>query len=234
MPTFSSLRGLTAPLLLLLAAQIPGLKAQQGVPTAIRKMGIDPGEKFLHEYVAFADSNAVAQVGTRAQPAIQASSILTPEEEELLATNASASLPFRAPFAAHFFSPADSLDGRDVQDARDWYRRAKLVEARLGKRDYSCPTGTSSCSSIGYPDTCCQSGTTCVTITDTGLGSVGCCPDGESCSGSISCSGDQEGCSSESGGGCCIAGYACASVGCEWIQESSLILCSGSRSLTVL
>ncbi|KAF3761132.1 hypothetical protein M406DRAFT_268299 [Cryphonectria parasitica EP155] len=216
----SSLR-LPVSLLLLLAAQVKDINADQGLPTAIRKMGSDPGEKFLDEYLGFAAGDEVTQVGTQARAAVPASGVLTAEEEEPLAANASASIPFRAPFAAHFFSGVEeNLEDRDARDVWDLYRRAKLIEVRLGKRAYACPTGTSDCSSIGYPDSCCQSGTTCVKITDTGLGSVGCCPDSESCSGSIACSGSQQGCSSESGGGCCIDGFACASVGCKSIRRA--------------
>lgn len=216
MPPLSSLLGLPASLLLLLAAQITRIDADRGQPAAIRKMGVDAGEKFLEEYYAFGDDNTAAQIGTHIQPTNQASGVLTPAEEKLLAANSSAAIAFRAPFAAHLFPASEILEDRDAQSgARDLYRKAKLIEARLAKRDYSCPSGTSDCSSIGYPDTCCQSGTSCVKITDTGLGSVGCCPDGESCTGTIACSGDQEGCPSDSGGGCCISGYACASVGCE-------------------
>lgn len=177
-----------------------------------------------------------------ALPARRRGGVLTEEEEALLAVNSSASIPYRAPLAAHFYygdsssssSSSSSISERsvdatgdesNVDDGDGWlansflsHRARYLVEIKLranAKRDYACPTGTTSCSSIGYPDSCCQAGTTCVQIDDTGLGSVGCCPDGESCTGEIACSDGQQGCSSESGGGCCIPGYACASIGCK-------------------
>lgn len=207
MQPFSTFPGLPSSLLLLLAAQLSETQADgQQLPVAVRKMGIDAGEKFLQEYYAFQGSSALPQAVSAAQQGL-----LTPAEEALLAANSSASISYRAPYAAHLYGGGTSLDGRGS------YHRARWAEARLlnAKRDFTCPTGSSDCASIGYPNSCCQSGTTCVQITDTGLGPVGCCPDTESCGGTIACSGGQQGCSSESGGGCCIDGYACASVGCK-------------------
>lgn len=232
MTVLPPLLGLPSSLLLLLATQLATAQQQQ-LPTAIRKMGFDAGEKFFPEYYAFSDEDAVVQqqqqvIAQRATnpalPPARRGGVLTEEDEELLATNSSASIPYRAPFAAHFYSNVEVRGHEDDILDDDWgdllfshHRARYLVEVKLAgaKRDYACPTGTSSCSSIGYPNSCCQSGTTCVQIDDTGLGSVGCCPDGESCTGTIACSDGQQGCSSESGGGCCISGYECASVGCK-------------------
>lgn len=194
-------------LLLLLAAQVTQAQANaRQLPTAIRMMGTDAGEKFLHEYSAFCSSDDDDDHDSAAP---------------ILATNASAA-PYRAPLAAHLYDPPlvqgrddDDDDGGGSQGGWDVFRGARSAEARLARRDFACPTGSSDCAAIGYANSCCQAGTTCVEITDTGLGSVGCCPEGQSCTGTIACSGGQEGCSSESGGGCCISGYACASVGCK-------------------
>lgn len=212
----SSLSGLPASLLLLLSAQIAKVRADsQHLPTAIRKMGTNAEEKILHEYLAFSTNDD----DTTPQAAVSAPGFLTPAEQALLAANSSTSIHYRAPLAAHLLS-SDSGGGGAIDARRDidpWesFHRGRMVEARLAKRDFSCPTGTASCAAIGYPNSCCQAGATCVQIADTGLGPVGCCPSGESCTGTIACTGDQEGCSSESGGGCCIPGWSCASVGCE-------------------
>lgn len=215
------------------AEPLPALAPHQQ-PTAIRKMGFDAGEKFFPEYYTFGDSDAADDADVSQQQVLLLAAaappllararrglagVLTQEEEALLAAvNSSASIPYRAPLAAHFYDYHDgSSSGSSSSgnlEARDRLAPLPLLPL-LAKRDYACPTGTSSCSSIGYPDSCCQAGTTCVQIDDTGLGSVGCCPDGESCTGEIACSDGQQGCSSESGGGCCIPGYECASVGCE-------------------
>lgn len=219
----SSLSGLPASLLLLLSAQIAGLHADtQRFPIAIRKMGTDAGEKFLHEYLAFGDEEHIAiDPGTQATaPASAHPGILTPAEEALLAANSSALLHFRAPLAPHL--NAGSLDERmEGTDPWESFNRARMVEARLARRDFACPTGTSSCSSIGYPNSCCQIGETCEQITDAGLGPVACCPIGEACTGSIACTGQQQACSSESGGGCCIPGWSCASIGCKFLNPKT-------------
>lgn len=208
--------GLPTSLLLLLSAQVRDIHAEtQRLPTAIRKMGTDAGEKFTQEYFTFGDQDGVVQAGMQAKVALPAQGFLTAGEEALLAANSSASIPYRAPFAAHFLGAAAALDERYRIAPWEAFNRARQIQARLEKRDFACPTGTSSCSAIGYPDSCCESGETCVKIADTGLGPVGCCPSGVSCTGTIACSGDQQGCSSDSGGGCCIPGWSCASVGCE-------------------
>ena len=54
-------------------------------------------------------------------------------------------------------------------------------------------------------------------VQDTGLGPVGCCPKGTSCSGGVSgCTDGSTGCASDIGGGCCIPGFVCQGVGCEY------------------
>ncbi|KAG6358676.1 hypothetical protein INS49_012194 [Diaporthe citri] len=126
---------LPASLLLLVAAQVgQGLADAQRLPTAIRKMSPDAGEKLLHEYYAFGGEEEVAQVGTQAQPAMLAKGVLDVEEEELLAANSSASVSFRAPFAPHF-DPHLAARG-DEGGASGWhlFQRAKDVVARLEKR----------------------------------------------------------------------------------------------------
>lgn len=216
MQPFSHFTRLPASLLLLVAAQVGQAHAEaQRLPTAIRKMSPDAGEKLLHEYYAFGDEEEVAQVGTQAPPVMLAKGVLDVEEEELLAANSSASIPFRAPFAPHFDSHLASRGNEGGASGWHLFQRAKDVVARLEKRQFACPTGTSDCAAIGFPNSCCQTGTECVQITDTGLGPVGCCPDGISCTGSIACSGSQQGCPSDIGGGCCIPGFVCASIGCE-------------------
>lgn len=198
MVALSWLKGLPSPLLFLVAAQLATTEQQQQQqqPVAIRKMGFDAGEKFWPEYYAFDRQDTIVSQNC-------SNNNSSAEEEGL---DASASLPYRAPLAPHLYSDSDS---------GSIFKARLLVSLKLQKRDFACPTGTSSCSAIGYPDSCCQTGTTCVQIDDTGLGSVGCCPAGEACTGTISCSDGQQGCSSESGGGCCIPGWECASVGCK-------------------
>lgn len=162
------------------------------LPTAVRKMGLDSGEKFLAEFYAFEESNT---------PVLRDSHLLE-EEADLLAANSSAILPFRPAFAPH----------RTEHGRSGWE-----VLARLQRRQWGCPTGTNSCEGIGYPYSCCHEGTTCYRIQDTGLGPVGCCASGQTCGGQITSCGSQDlACPQDLGGGCCIAGYVCEGVGCKF------------------
>lgn len=93
------------------------------------------------------------------------------------------------------------------------------ARAALAKRQFACPAGTNSCSSIGAPDVCCGTGSTCINVNNSpGVGSVGCCPRGQTCSGSISCdtSNGYSSCPDAPNGGCCIPGFRCDGIGCKY------------------
>lgn len=91
---------------------------------------------------------------------------------------------------------------------------------KLQKRDFSCPAGFGSCASVGRQYSCCASGSTCVIVQNSGLGDVGCCPAGASCSsgaslGSCDTSAGYKSCPGSSNGGCCMPGFDCQGVGCK-------------------
>ena len=121
-----------------------------------------------------------------------------------------------APIAAHDLTqPVDDDDDDEQKQLRRYLlpRRAHL--ALLSKRQFACPIGTTSCENIGFQNSCCVAGETCFVVRDTGLGPVGCCPAGITCSGGIAgCPADHAPCPSLLGGGCCIPGFICAGVGC--------------------
>ncbi|RYC59705.1 hypothetical protein CHU98_g6496 [Xylaria longipes] len=207
-------------LLLLLAAQLHAQtdsrdeqdgQLQQTLPTAVRKMSPDEGEKFMPEYYAFAPADFY---GGNLQTPLQLLArgvdfaVLTPEEEALLATNSSAALVFRPPFPRHYDHRARSPEGRRKSDSRSLYRRTVEVLARLRSREFTCPAGTHVCSNIDEPDYCCTDGTTCFVVENApDAGNVGCCPDGQTCGGSVaSCDDGNTACPAEEGGGCCIPG----------------------------
>ncbi|KAF2184309.1 hypothetical protein K469DRAFT_633651 [Zopfia rhizophila CBS 207.26] len=83
-------------------------------------------------------------------------------------------------------------------------------------RGFKCPEGTNDCSSIGAPNSCCGTSDTCISIPDTGFGTVGCCPRGMNCGGAISCDADNgySSCPNSPNGGCCLPGYSCQDIGC--------------------
>ncbi|KAF2635830.1 hypothetical protein P280DRAFT_473479 [Massarina eburnea CBS 473.64] len=111
----------------------------------------------------------------------------------------------------------------------DYFARFRVRDILL-KRDFKCPSGTTSCTSIGAPNSCCGTNQTCIDIQDTGFGAIGCCGQGQSCQGSISCNtaNGYTSCPNSPNGGCCLPGYSCQDVGCvvsgttiTYIQPSS-------------
>ncbi|KAH7084850.1 hypothetical protein BKA63DRAFT_4308 [Paraphoma chrysanthemicola] len=115
--------------------------------------------------------------------------------------------------------------------AEDDFLSRIRVRAALLKRQFACPAGTSSCSAIGAPDVCCGTGSNCINVNNSpGVGSVGCCPRGQTCAGSISCDtrNGYSSCPDAPNGGCCLPGFRCDGIGCiiagtstTYVQPSS-------------
>lgn len=172
----------------------------------------DAGEKFYHHYYAFEQEQNPQPFPI---PAVAARQAYNDLDARLLSANTSAELDLRPAFAQVEDRWIKTLD--EDERAYSAWRLLRRVIAALEGRDWSCPGGTSSCTNIGYPNSCCPTGETCVVIQDTGLGPVGCCPTGSSCGGTISgCAAGNTPCGSDIGGGCCIPGYVCQGVGCKW------------------
>ncbi|KAK3370249.1 hypothetical protein B0H63DRAFT_312080 [Podospora didyma] len=212
---------------LLITAQIEARETQQQqlLPTAIRKMSPDQGAKFFHEYCAFPDLDRFTPAAQEPL-AVAARSVFEEDDARRLAANASAEIRYRPPFAPHLDAAeeGDEEEGQRTRAGRwELFRRAAEALALLERRQWACPTGTASCANIGRPNSCCQTGETCMKVTDTGLGDVGCCPAGTACSGGVSvCGSGSTACASEIGGGCCIPGFVCAGVGCVQSSSSSV------------
>lgn len=179
-------------------------------PVGVMKMGADEGEKFYMEYWQFEggleESKAAGEVGSSALSSIPLR-IRNDEETKRLPLNSSSSITYRPPFALHTEDKLDYLEYQDLGARIDISGRSAAAAAALAvlqKRGFICPSGTSDCSSIGYPNSCCFTGETCYAIENTGLGPVGCCPDGEICSGEVtSCESGYTACGESLGGGCC-------------------------------
>ncbi|KAL2157369.1 hypothetical protein VTH06DRAFT_6187 [Thermothelomyces fergusii] len=197
-------------------------------------MPADRGAKFLHEFCAFGqeDHTTFAPASSRprtattgaaaAAAAIAARSLHDADGARRLWANASAELSLRPPFALLLSEP--EFPGADDGTAAAWglFRRAASALALLEKRQWACPGGTRSCASIGFPNSCCGVDETCVEVADTGLGPVGCCPSGATCSGGVSgCADGSTACGSDIGGGCCIPGFVCMGIGCVRPSSSS-------------
>ncbi|KAF2721500.1 hypothetical protein K431DRAFT_284879 [Polychaeton citri CBS 116435] len=81
----------------------------------------------------------------------------------------------------------------------------------LRRRDFGCPTGTTSCDSDSQA--CCSDGDTCIT---TNSGAVGCCASGSTCDGNAvgGCDTNAGYTLCEAAGGCCAPGASCVDSGC--------------------
>lgn len=102
------------------------------------------------------------------------------------------------------------------------------------KRGFQCPAGTTACTSIDRPNSCCATGSTCQIVQDTGLGDVGCCPSGQVCAGSLStCESGYTSCPNNLGGGCCIPGYGCYDVGCVQTSTATVLTLPSASTTTV-
>ncbi|EGS18567.1 uncharacterized protein CTHT_0051710 [Thermochaetoides thermophila DSM 1495] len=123
------------------------------MPTAIKKMPPDQGAKFYPHYVAFPDTDnddSRIFLAARSRTWHNISSLNLDQISPL------------APFAPHLL--------RDISP--------NPLRRSLQERQWACPSDTHSCDAIGYPNSCCWEGTTCMVVPDTGLGPVGCCPEG--------------------------------------------------------
>ncbi len=163
------------------------------LPSVVRKMSSDEGEKFYFDYWSWDDALSLSSLARD----FGNTSLTQPQPAVLL----------------HTSTDTDWLISAD--EKRNYSRSARRALSVLLGRDFQCPTGTFSCTSIGQPDSCCGDGATCVIVQDTGLGVVGCCPAGETCGDTVSsCGAGYSSCSSSLGGGCCIPGYTCVTGGC--------------------
>jgi progranulin len=193
-------------------------------PVAVKKMSEDESEMFFPEYwrfreqvdqfAIFGDGPADGSPGWSLRKEFE-------EEDAMLLTNASTVLSMRPAFLVRAKQEI-SLSQRDIQAFAvrrvKGGRSAAAALALLEKRQFECPTGTSACSNA--PSLCCATGEACVTVTDTGIGSIGCCPSGYTCSGTIQCVAGNNPCASDIGGGCCIPGDVCATVGCKFTPST--------------
>ncbi|KAF1814602.1 hypothetical protein P152DRAFT_456877 [Eremomyces bilateralis CBS 781.70] len=181
-------------------------------PTAVRKMSGDEGEMFFLDYwqlgqssdEAWASESAFSD-GSPDPDDNTVASVPAPLDHDRLAhrSNLSDPTPLQ-PFLLH-------------SNATEQEHRWLWGRSRLSRRDFLCPLGTESCAGIGRPNSCCGAGETCVQVDDTGLGDVGCCPQGSNCGGELSSCDTAAGyqaCPNSPNGGCCIPNYACLDVGC--------------------
>lgn len=162
-------------------------------PTGVKKMSDDADEMFFLDYWQFEEDEAFEQtLSRRSKPAQYA--------------NETSALP---PLLLHSDSEAQSpFEGRFSFFARDLLKR------------YTCPAGTSACLDLNRPYSCCGTDEYCIRVQDTGLGDIGCCPNGQQCPTMVEecdTAAGYKSCPGFSGGGCCIPGFDCSGLGCKYI-----------------
>lgn len=227
--------------------------AAAALPTAVRKMSPDEGEKFMPSDYAFAPLKVLIvndDLGSSNEPRSLFFTLDDDEEGDGVlpqAVNGSTVLAFSPPFPRHYDlrsagarrggggggTSALEESGKEEESRWSLYRRTSEVLTRLrDRRSFMCPGGTHVCSNINEPNYCCTDGTTCFVVDDApDSGNVGCCPDGQTCGGSVAaCADGNMACPAEDGGGCCVAGFVCADIGCEsfsLFSSVSFISCEG-------
>ena len=181
-------------------------------PVGVHKMSGDEAEMFFLDYWQFADAKG-GDLNLDIEPRLlDSGKSLRIREYTKDWTNNSVPHHLSAPFSYHTDQRIDAYPilGR-------FLRSPRAIFSSLDERSFQCPNGTSSCTSINRPNSCCATGETCELITDTGLGDVGCCIQGQTCSEQVTnCQSGYQSCPGSSGGGCCIPGYTCAGVGCRF------------------
>ncbi len=175
------------------------------MPAEVEKMSGDEGEKFLMTYWHFELQSTEGEQGQN----ISAPILRRRDWDSGLWANASIPQPLQPPFLLH-------TDQQQTSRNPHFLHLPHFAFPSLQKRAFQCPSGTSNCSAIGRPDSCCSTGETCQLITDTGLGDVGCCGVNLTCAGEVTvCDIGLTSCPNNTGGGCCIPDYECVDVGCK-------------------
>ena len=170
-------------------------------PTGVKKMSGDEGEKFFLDYWGFD--------GTLHQ---------FDEHDGGSETLGNLSIP---PFLRPAIAPHTNHDRPSP----------RLLGRNIFERDYKCPAGTKSCSSIGQGDLCCELGETCVSTSS----GVGCCPSGSTCGGGVSGCDTGAGytsCPNSPNGGCCIPGAVCEGTGCIFYGTETVTMTLETETVT--
>ncbi|PGH02211.1 hypothetical protein GX51_04785 [Blastomyces parvus] len=217
-------------------------------PAGVRKMTEDEGEKFWLDYWYFdgdGDDGDGDNIGRKQQRSRRAGRTRDVEDFGRLTgrgpgngpdnhdkvdawMNSSIDSSLYPPFPLHGnIEYRDRGGGRAMSIpllGRSLSRRTARDQDRIfGKRRFKCPFDTEPCISINRPNSCCGKGSKCVFVKDTGLGDVGCCGAGDSCSGDLTkCANGYSPCPDNPGGGCCIPGYSCVDQGCIYISTTTI------------
>lgn len=152
-------------------------KLVEQTPRGVRKMSVEEGEMFFLEYWQFDLADEMLESG-EPDPGIK-SRIPTSYRQYGEMDNTEPAMNTSIPL---FLQPPFPLHNKQPMTSNPLFRRLlRTPFAELARRDFQCPTDTSNCVSVGFPNSCCATGTTCIAVTDTGAGGVGCCAPGTNC-----------------------------------------------------
>lgn len=191
-------------------------------PLGLLKMNPEEGEMFFPEYWRF-DPDGYTGPWTASldkETSISGSQVQGTERDMLRDwANATIGDILEAPLKLHKLHHNQQVRSQTVLDWLPRMPRGLLTP--LSRREFQCPGDTLSCTEINKPNSCCPIGGTCQPISDSELGDVGCCREGQTCSQQVAgCLNGYTSCPASSGGGCCIPGYECIDVGCETFTRS--------------
>ncbi|OJD19977.1 hypothetical protein AJ78_00173 [Emergomyces pasteurianus Ep9510] len=222
-------------------------------PVGVRRMTDDEGEKFWLDYWYFDDDVGGDSIGQQQQSnsrerrgndeafgrSMDHAGFNRPENQKVegledgLMNSSIASLyppfPLHGNIAGEKGEDTDNGGGRWGMSLPFLGRSFSRWTPRdgglmFGRRNFKCPVDTEPCTSINRPNSCCGTGSKCIFVKDTGLGDVGCCTAGATCSGDlIECAKGYRPCPYNPGGGCCIPGYSCVDQGCIYISTITVI-----------
>ena len=164
-------------------------RLQHEKPIGVKKMSMDEGEMFMLDNWIFAAQDTPSQ----------------PQSSR------------RSDYDVFGNATSQALSPLRPLAQSDWLARMHIRDI-LMNRQFKCPDGTASCESIGAPDVCCGTGSTCISVTGSSVaGDVGCCPSGQTCAGSVSCdeASGYTSCPGTDNVGCCLPGFKCQGIGCK-------------------
>ena len=177
-------------------------------PNGVRKLSGDAGEKFYLEYWGFEHEQGAEFDGHSSW------------------TNVTSWTSSDQPIRIHSHEQAPRL----LRRLQGWHL--------FSERAFQCPAGTSACTSVDRPDSCCAAGYTCQLVQETSSsqGDVGCCPSGQTCGDALSttCASGYILCPNNPGGGCCMPGYACYDVGCVQTGTATVLTSPAGPSTTTV
>ncbi|KAI4723017.1 hypothetical protein E4T48_00602 [Aureobasidium sp. EXF-10727] len=176
-------------------------KLNTASPSGMRKMSDNEGEKFFLDYWQFDEQTFSSIELEHARRSVGSAALLTN------ISNVGELLP---PLLLH-------------ADSQQFVPNHRIFGLSLFKRAYQCPAGTNSCESVGYPNSCCATGETCISVPENDGATIGCCPDGASCGGQIRSCDTAAGytqCENDNGG-CCVPGYSCQGIGCVYASTAT-------------